>query len=128
MVAETGVSSRSRPQRLNPVSHKIELYRASGHFWLLDASAGGRGNVTFCSGGTGPEWYIYVRDQGPRLHTILSKKLGYEGDIPEDDDDLNRSILEMLSEMFGGRSKNPFSEIERFLTDEGVVWKGDFWS
>ena len=32
-----------------------------------------------------------------------AKKLGYERDVPEDDDDLNRSILEMLSEKCVGR-------------------------
>ena len=117
-----------RPLLAIPLAQKIELYRASGHFWLLDVTAGGRGDITFCSGGTGPEWYIYVRDQGPRLHAVLSNQLGHEREIPMDDAELNRSILEMLGEMFSGRSENPFEEIKRFLTDKGIAWKADFWS
>ena len=109
-----------------PLVHKID--RARGHFWLLDASAGGRGNITFCSGGTGGEWYISVRDQGPRLHDALSRRLGHNAGPPEGDESLNQSILEMLREVFGDRSESPFGEIKRFLTDEGIVWKGDSWS
>ena len=100
---------------------RVVLYESAG--WIVDAEMRPDGAIAICSGDSNAEWYAIIdRSSQPALLNALRRRVTWRNaPVAANGDDL----LDLMAHAFSGRS--PFEKIKRFLDQNGIAWRADFW-
>ena len=102
------------------------LFRDGPH--ITDITVQHNGEIAVGSGGVGGEFYDRIPlESRKRLLHALAKRAQMELDVEPDEGSELVTIMTLFEGLFGGWYEDPYVAIGKFLRENNVPFKGDYW-
>ena len=102
------------------------LFKAGTH--VTDVSVQHNGEIAIGSGGVGGEHYLRVpADERQKLLSALANASQLRLSESMRYDSADETIIVLFEKLFGKAGEDPYVDIQKFLTDNQVAFKGEYW-